>query len=150
MSVSEGHRAPDILLVLNSTVLWDKMHVFLCELRASFLPFVVSKTELAGQPATRAGLAISLPSCRSMQLVLESQSKLKIGIVRKFFPFSFQVPPGLPVWRFRKFPRKRASRKGALCSELAEFRCEGTPFSLSCAVAHGSLVVQREILLKET
>ena len=32
--------------------------------------------------------------------------------------------------------------------ELAEFRCEGAPFSLSCAVALGSLVEQREILLK--
>jgi len=31
--------------------------------------------------------------------------------------------------------------------ELAEFRCKGYALSLSCAFAHGSLVVQREILL---
>ena len=31
--------------------------------------------------------------------------------------------------------------------ELAEFRCEVDPSSLSCAFAHGSLVVRREILL---
>ena len=42
------------------------------------------------------------PSRHSMQSVLKSQPKLKIGTVRKFCPSYFQTQPGSPVWKSRK------------------------------------------------
>ena len=67
--------------------------------------------------------------------------------------FAFLASMHYPACRFGRLENFRESvrlRKGALCTELAEFRCEVEPSSLSFALAHGSLVVRREILLKAT
>ena len=52
---------------------------------------------------------------------------LHFGIDRKFRHLDFQVPPGLPVWKFRKNLLKHALRKGVSCRRLAEFRCGVRP-----------------------
>ena len=92
------------------------------------------------------------PSCIFSQSVLESGTKLKFGIVRKFLPFLFPSTIRFAGWKFRKIiSRKHAfPERGALCVRLAEFRCKAKPLSLLCVFAHGSLVVRREILLKVT
>ena len=61
------------------------------------------------------------------------------GIVRKFWHLGFQVPPGLPVWKSRKFNENCVSVRGALCVELAEFRCKGCVLFHCCVRLHTAL-----------
>ena len=56
-----------------------------------------------------------------------------------FLPLYFQVPPGMPDWKLRKFLRIHCvSCKGALCGELASFGARAHP--LCCRVrSHSAL-----------
>ena len=80
-----------------------------------------------------------------------SRRQVKFGIVRKFLSLLLPCTTRFVGLGVKKNSVKTLRlRKGALCTELAEFRCEVEPSSLSCVFAHGSLVVQREILLAIT
>ena len=82
---------------------------------------------------------------------MRAHRPIHFDLVRKFLLFRLPSSTRLAGLEVKKNCLKACvSRKGALCRQLAEFRCGVEPPSLSFALAHGSLVEQREILLTIT